>query len=290
MVRVVYIDVLFLVNFLINYLMLFATGKLNGAFVSRPKLLLSAASGALYCCVVFFVELSGVVAVVMKIAAGAAMVMLSFEWRKKFLRLFLSFCGVSFAFGGCVLAACFVTRGGILDMRNGVYYLRVPLGVLLVSSAVCFVLIELVFKRCVSNGASRHIISLRITHEGKTVQLHALVDTGNNLADPITNAPVMVVEYSILQRILDARVRTVLDSADDLAFPMSIDKLPCEYKFRLLPYKTLGNSLDMLISFQPDEVWVNGKIIKGALVAISPDRISDGGAYSAIASASAGGI
>ena len=103
MVRVVYIDVLFLVNFLINYLMLFATGKLNGAFVSRPKLLLSAASGALYCCVVFFVELSGVIAVVMKIAAGSAMVMLSFEWRKKFLRLFLSFCGVSFAFGGCVL-------------------------------------------------------------------------------------------------------------------------------------------------------------------------------------------
>ena len=96
------------------------------------------------------------------------------------------------------------------------------------------------------------------------------------------------MEYNILRRIFDERTRDILDTYTDIL--MCIEKLSGEYKFRVLPYKTLGHGPDLLISFQPDEVYINGKILKGALVAVSMDTISDGGVYSAIASASAGGI
>ena len=45
---VVYIDSLFLLNFIVDYLLLLATAKLAGEVICRPRLALGAAVGALY--------------------------------------------------------------------------------------------------------------------------------------------------------------------------------------------------------------------------------------------------
>ena len=45
---VVYIDSLFLLNLIVDYLLLLATAKLAGEGICRPRLALGAAVGALY--------------------------------------------------------------------------------------------------------------------------------------------------------------------------------------------------------------------------------------------------
>ena len=66
---------------------------------------------------------------------------------------------------------------------------------------------------------------------------------------------------------------------------MALTRLPIEYKFKLVPYKTVGNEFDMLLAFQPDAVFFDGKKENGVLIAISPNQISDGGAYTALTGA-----
>lgn len=282
MLKVVYVDVLFGINFIINYLILFASAKLCTARIRRLLIALAALVGAVYCCAAYFSDMNFLWALAAKLAAGAVMIIIAFGITPSFIKLFLSFCGVSFAFGGCVLAVLYMTGGvGAVSMRNGVYYISVPFGVLAAATIVCFTLINLVFKRTVVSHGKR-ISQICVADQKGSVSFQGLVDTGNNLTDPITNQPVIIAEYQTLKELFPEEITQVLDGINPSEFPLAIDRLPREYKFRLLPYKTVSSQLDMLLVFKPKQVSVDGEKISGGFVAISPYPISDGGAYNAI--------
>ncbi len=286
MLHIVYIDVLFVVNLIINYLILFAVGKLTGSVIHRILILAAAAVGAAYCCAAYFFDMRLMWALIAKIAIGGVMVVIAYGCNRNFLRLFLSFCGVSFAFGGCVFAFFLITdgAGGIINIKNGIYYLKVSLSTLLVSAGSCYMIINLVFTRCTAKGKGRGICQIHIRHMEKEIRFQAIVDSGNHLKDPLTNRRVVVVEYSRIREVMSREVVDILDRALPQEFPMCIDKLPSNYKFRLLPYKTVACELDMLLAFKPDKVIIDGAHEKGVLVAICSNRISDGGVYNAIVS------
>jgi len=287
LLKVVYIDVLFGMNFIINYLMLYASAKLGGQVIKRFFIALSAIVGAIYCCLTYFAEMQKITAFVAKITIGLIMVLIAFGINRNLFRLFLSFCGVSFAFGGCVLAVYYISggAGGMIDVSNGIYYLRVSFKTLLLSAGISFLIVNFVFKRCVAKNDGRSISRVRVENQSKRVCFQALIDTGNNLTDPITNRPVIIAEYDMLREILDRKIIEVLDNVSPTDFPLVIDKLPREYKFRLLPYKTIGCEFDMLLVFQPDSIFINDRKLKDGFIALSPNRISDGGIYNAIVSA-----
>ncbi len=286
MLHIVYIDVLFFVNLIINYLILFAVGKLTGVVIHRIFILVAAAVGAAYCCAAYLFDMRLMWALVAKVVIGGVMVVIAYGVNRKFLRLFLSFCGVSFAFGGCVFAFFLLTdgAGGIINVKNGVYYLKVSLSTLLISAGGCYILINLVFTRCTAKGKGRGICEVHIRHMEKEIRFQAIVDSGNHLSDPLTNRRVVIVEYERIREVMSREAADILDEASPQEFPLCIDKLPSNYKFRLLPYKTVGCELDMLLAFKPDKVTIDGVDEKGILVAICSNRISDGGVYNAIVS------
>lgn len=286
MLHIVYIDVLFGVNLIINYLILFAVGKLTGAVIYRLRILFSAAVGAVYCCAAYFGDMRLMWAFAAKIGVGAVMVITAYGINKKFLRMFLSFCGVSFAFGGCVFAFYLITDGGagVVNVKNGIYYLKVSFSTLIISAVSCYMLINLIFTRCAAKGKGRGICDIHIVHMENEIRFQAIVDSGNHLKDPLTNRRVVIVEYETIREVMSKEVRDILDKSSPQEFPLCIDRLPTGYKFRLLPYKTVGCQLNMLLAFKPDKVMIDGKSENGVLVAICSNRISDGGVYNAIVS------
>ena len=283
MVRTVYVDVLVMINFIVNYLVLIAAARLSGAYIKRWRTALSAFFGALYCAAAYFMEAGFLWAMAAKLAMGAVMVLAAFG-KRGFLRVFLSFCGVSFAFGGCVMALGYIS-GGRVDVRNGIYYLRVRFGTLALATALSYMLMNAVFGRVSAKSAGRGICAVEVRCGERRVSFRALCDSGNHLTDPITNRPIIVAEYAVLRQVLDGGVTQVLDGVSARELPLVLDRLPRGLKFRLVPYKTVGHGLDMLVAFSPDEVRVEGQCVPGGTVAITADRISDGGAYSAICAA-----
>ena len=48
MVHHIYLDVIFILDFIIDYLLLYATGKIGGVEIKRRRLIIAAAVGAIY--------------------------------------------------------------------------------------------------------------------------------------------------------------------------------------------------------------------------------------------------
>ena len=99
---VIYLDSLFLLNFILDYLLLLATAKAADRPFSRLRLALGALFGAGYAASCFF--LAFLTLPLIKLCAALAMVLIAFGGEQRLLRLCLIFLALSCALGGGILA------------------------------------------------------------------------------------------------------------------------------------------------------------------------------------------
>ena len=100
---VVYVDLLFLLNLIANYLLLLAAGRIAGAALVRWRIGLGAAAGALYAVLVFLPGLECLAFGPCKLACGVGMVLIADGGERYLLRLTVLFFGASAALAGAVL-------------------------------------------------------------------------------------------------------------------------------------------------------------------------------------------
>lgn len=282
----VYIDTLFALNALINYLLLLVSARIVDCPFKRWRLWLGAALGGAYAVVALLPSLRPAASLagktVMALVLSAAAVG-GLPWRR-FFRYVLVFCGVSFALGGCVLALQYISGRGLL--KNGVPVISVNWPTLLLATGLCYLLLTLVFRRSARHGGlARDIVSISIGWGTREVTLSALCDSGNTLSDPLTGAPVMVTELNWVRPVLPAEAALLIDEKaltrpDALLENLSL--IGVSGRFRLIPYRAVGVDCGFLLAFRPDEVRMGKKTRRGLLVALSPTRLSDGAAYSAV--------
>ena len=285
--RVVYVDSLFLINIIINYILLIVTAKICGAATPRLRLLGGAALGAVYSVVsvlplpVFFVNF------LIKIAVGILMVLAAFGGQTRLIRLILVFFAASAAFGGAVMAASLVSGGaGIGEVR-----LSLSLKLLILAFAVAYAVLTLVFRRAARRrhglGANSPggIVTLELRHGGRTIRLRALRDTGNALIDPMTGRPVIVAGVNDVRPLLEPETRRALAelrNKDAVGVLETLAATTGSMRFQLIPYSAVGTAGGMLLAFKPDEIIVDGKNRMGMLLALSPNSVSESGAYTAL--------
>ena len=187
---VIYIDSLFLLNFVVDYLLLLCAGRLAGEVLHRGRLALGAALGAAYAAAVFFPGMGFLLHPLCKLSAAVLSLLAGYGGSRRLLRVTLVFFAVSAAFGGGIFALELLGGRG-LTLKNGIFYSAMDLKLILLSAAGCYVLITLVLQRS-ARHTPRELAPAVLTLEGKRVALTALVDTGNTLTDPATGRPVMV--------------------------------------------------------------------------------------------------
>lgn len=280
MTKTIYADILFLINFIVNYLILFTTARISSAPIRRLRLFFGASVGAIYGVAVFFPGLSFLSAAASKIAVSVLIVFIAFG-KRELSKNTLLFLVASLGFAGTVFAATLLGLGDFCEINNGICYLHVSAPVLIISSFIAYILLSAVFNRHASH--SRHKISrVCVKNNVSEIVLSALHDTGNSLRDPATNAPVVISDYENICAIFPQDVRKILDEVSPSAYPLSLDKLASHGTFKLIPYKTVNTPFALMLAYLPDEISVDGHIIENALIAISSSPVSDGGAYTAI--------
>lgn len=280
---VVYIDSLFLLNLVVNYLLLLAAARLAGEVICRPRLGLGAGLGALYAALVFFPGMGFLLHPLCKLGAAVIMLLCAFGGSRRLLRLTLVFFGVSAAFGGGIFAIELLGGRG-LSLKNGIFYSSMDLRLILLSAAACYVVISLIFRRTGRHtGPSRELMPAVLTLGVKRVALTALVDTGNTLTDPVTNRPVMVAEGEKLVRLFpEGEAPAMEDLRDPVAGLERLSNGNSRGRYRLLPYQAVGVECGLLLALRLDGAKVGETDYGGILVALSPNRLSDGGGYSAL--------
>ena len=285
--QVIYIDVLFAVNLMMNYFILLAVAKVLRRKEKRLRLLLGAALGAVYSLFIFFPQVGFLYSMAMKVLVSLSLVLVSFRYStvRNLLRLVGTFYIISFLFGGTVYALWyFLTPPGLL-VRNGVVYVDIPPVELILIAAGCYIAITLAARFFRKGGGG--IYDVEIAADGRVARMRAFLDTGNGLTDVITGAPVIVAEYSAVEKLIPAGLREAFRSGRlDAA-----ERLPgSEWagKFRLVPYGSVGGNPGLLPAFKPDRLSIRDKGSQkntdDVLVAVCGRKLCDDGSYSALLS------
>lgn len=280
-VTVIYIDTLFLLNAVIDYLLLLAAARLAGEPLRRWRFALGAALGGLYAVAIFLPGLGFLAHPICRIASAALMMVVSYGGSRRLLRQGVLFVALTCAFGGGVVAIGLLGGTG-LSLGRGVFYSALDLKIVLLSAAVCYGVLTLVFRRLARHSA-RELVDIKLTLGDRSVSFTALVDTGNTLTDPVSGRPVMVAEGDRAGPLFPREHRPgPEDLADPAAALARLGTGEWRGRFRLLPYRSVGVDRGLLLCVRLDALELNGQGRGPALVALSPNPVSDGGGYQAL--------
>lgn len=279
---IVYADVLFLINFIINVLLLQATALLGKCQRVAGRMIFGAALGAVYAVCMFFPRLHLFYTLLFKLVFGSVLMALVFRPVRlsAFLRISGIFYAVSFLFGGAVFGVMLLTDAGIMSraiIQNGVLYFDLPAGVLFGTVSFCLLGVWVWRKTAPLRLRKQSLYrEVQVSYDGKTVSLQALVDTGNTLTDPLTLTPVMIVELDALRELLPP---CPTFSIEELSVGAMATRL------RVIPFTSLGTKHGLLLGFRPDAVTIAANTYYDVVVGLYEHHLSDDRSYNALVGA-----
>ena len=259
--EIIYLDSLFLLNLVIDYLLLSCSATVCGLCVRRLRYLAGALLGAGYAVAAVLPGCGFLSSPVMKLVSALLMALAAYGGEKSLLRCALVFLSVSAAFAGFLY--CITLAGG---------YPAFDLRTLLLAFAFCYLLLSFLFGRRVRRN-DRQRVEVTLTLGGKSVRFLALVDTGNELRDPISGVPVLLVCPHAVAPLFVGHEELL--RRDPVGFLEGADRLPMlKGRVRLIPYSAVGGT-GMLGAFRPESVFVDGEA-REAMAAISEKVWGDG--------------
>ena len=267
---VVYIDRVFVLNTLVDYLLLLTAASLAGTPLRRGWFILFSVLGGVYAVGTFLIpELARSV---VRILFGGTMGMLAFCREPRPWRLTALFFLLSGALAGLMLALG-LAIGSPTSIVKRIYYADMSWGVLLGSSAVFYGLLHLLFRQAARYGGDT--VEITIAIKGKCCRVRALRDSGNTLRDPVRGQPVLVAETVAIAPIWDESTMQILCSQLSVERKMAqlSEKELC---FTLLPYQCVGNRGGLMLAVRSDYLQIGKRTIPRALVALSDTPIGNG--------------
>lgn len=279
--QIIYVDTLFLLNSIVDYFLLLSAARVAGEPLARFRFFLGATLGGFYAVSIFYAPFLNTP--LYKCLLCILILLVAYGKSRRLLRQSIIFLALSFAFAGGILALSF-GGGEPLSLGSGVFYSTMDLKMVLLSAAVCYFFLTMVFQNFGSHSRLQgDLVSLVLTLGSKSINFTALVDTGNTLKDPITGNTVIVVEGELLAPFFPTTL-----SSQQLFHPTEyLSQLRTEHfanRLRLLPYQAVGVQ-GLLLVVKVDKILLNGSPLTGQLVALSPTPVCDGGNYHALVGA-----
>lgn len=277
---VLYADVLFTLNALIDYLLLLLSARAAGEPLRRPRFLLAAVAGGLYAVLIFVPGFAFLNRGFFKGLSAMMMFLLAYGATRRLWKQSLIFLALSCALGGGITAIGMMD-GAVLSLGRGVVYSIPDLKLVLLSGAGCYAVLRVLMpKLCRHTAAERELYPVIFELHDRRIYLTALMDTGNTLTDPVSGQPVPVAEGCALEELFPPSHRL---GREDLIDPVSgmtrLNTGTWRGRFSLLPYRAVGVERGFLLAVRVDRMTIGEKKREGALVALSPTPVSDGGGY-----------
>jgi|GEM_PF-203705 len=316
---IIYLETILGLNFGIDLALLWMSGRCLGLRSPAWRLALGALSGALYALAVMVWPSRLIASLAAKVGVAALMLLVCYgpQPRRVWARLAGVFGLATATTAGLTLAAAAgaagaptaAAAGGMLILGPAATRL-VPLGLLLSGMVVW------IAARAMGVAARQRSWCVRaeVVVRGQTVSFRALVDTGNELREPLSGAPVLIAEMDVLAPLVPPGWRSLLIHGPtefgrpETAVPRGGDHQaqhgPAEAeagaeaveswwasRIRLVPYRAVGSDRGMLVGFRPDRLLVTGSSgqrqeYREVIVAAYPHRLTPEGVYHGILPAS----
>ncbi len=250
----VYLDMVVLLNFLVDGLLIMGTNRLTGYPAGWKRAAAGATFGGVYAGICMLPDFRFLGNLLWRTVSLGVMAVIAFGWSLSAIRRGTVFVLLSMALGGIAMG-----------MRGDNF-----LTVLLAAAGVAF-LCSLGIQ---SPWKVQRYLPVELLWQGKQISLTALVDTGNTLRDPITGQSVLVVGGDVAQQLGISR--------EILRDPISALLAGKVAGARLIPYRAVGQSGGMLLMVRFEQVLLDGKRAS-PMVAFAPEEIGRHNGYQALA-------
>ncbi|MEC0229721.1 sigma-E processing peptidase SpoIIGA [Paenibacillus alba] len=297
---VVYADLIFLLNFLMDAAILIVTAKTRKISFKWWRIVGSSFLGASYVVIMFLPVPLFLFTFSVKCMFCIGMIMTAFGFGslQNLLRNLGTFLLVNFAVAGgmfgihYVLASSSDVMKGIVFTQSGVALFQLNMG------GILFVLALLIpmlwwFKTVFQSTKQREVMTTFLAeitiHVGDyTASCKGLIDTGNQLYDPLTRTPVMVMEVSEWGDVFPAQWLERIRSADvdQIISGLGEEEFVWQDRLRLVPYRGVNRNTQFMLAIKPDKVVITHnqtqtEAIK-VLVGLDGGKLCSDGSYQAI--------
>ena len=263
----VYADLLFLINFSMDYLCLYICAKVLHRPRSLPRMLIAAAVGGIYSIVALFLPFSPILDLLTDavVCIGISAIAFSQKGRRFSSTLLCAFLfvGISMMTGGCMTAIFNLLNRLDLPIANldtdgvSTYLFAI------IAAAAGF--ISLRSSAIMSKKSSIKECLLTVTLNQKSVTVTAIADTGNLVKDPLSGKRIVLIDRRELDKIAD------VSEFDDFANGI-VREEPTIRSFRLVPIKT-ASGRSLLSAALPDSLTASVTTKKGKSATLSLDAL-----------------
>ncbi|MBQ2241797.1 MAG: sigma-E processing peptidase SpoIIGA [Clostridia bacterium] len=277
--QTVYADVLFLINFSMDFLVFYICARLAGRRLYPFRSALASALGGAYGVALLFIDANGFVTSICDVASLLVICGAAFASRNMRFRDFLGRC-ILFALISSILGGIMTALSSMLE-RSGFASLEYESGDDI--SAWLFTIIAAAGGAAAFVGGKRmkriaaaKSADVEIRMNGKSIVIRAMTDTGNMLTDPLSGRAVALCELDAIGKLLPSEM---------IDYWRSGEFSPCissEFasKIRFIPARgALGGKTSLLAAVEPDAVTVinnKGKREVDILIAPVPYNLSAG--------------
>ena len=274
-----YIDIIFVENIIMNYIILFATGLIIKKDTKHLKLFVSSIIGATYAIMSYISRLEIYTNQITKFLLSIVMIYIAYNPNniKKMFKDIVIFYLTSFCFGGAAYYLLYYISPQQIKNIGGTLIGSYPMKIAILGGILGFFILNIAFN-VIKNKVDKTSIfyDIEVFYKEKSVKVKMLLDTGNLLVEPITSFPVIIIEKEKMKEILSQKDLEIIgkglvNNFDGLSEDL---KLRC----RIIPFSSIGKNNGMIIGMKPDYIKIyddeNVKIIKKVIIGIYDKKIS----------------
>ncbi len=279
-------------NFIINFIVLYSTNKITKSNIKIRGIILGTLISTAYSLVLFLPSLLFLSRFIFKVIISALIVYITFSSKslKTFLYQWLTFYIVSFIFAGAImsLSSNFTNISKLLSKEINLF------NVFSIKNILIGIFIALIVSLIVfsynhrKKEIERLLVDASIIHKARSINIKALVDTGNSLKEPLSNRSVFVVELSKLWSILPQELKGFYENTPDVSIEDLLIKLNDKFPLTLIPFKSIGNDNGIILGFRPDKILIKLKdeedeiVLHKTIVGIYNGNLSHDNEFSAL--------
>lgn len=235
----IYADMLFAINFSMDFISLFITASIMRRKIHKKRTLLASAIGGLYGVFEIICSFKPWVSALLAVLVSILMCFIAYFEKsiKRFVGMFVVYWGVGACLGGFMSVFYSLLNKLLADYINDYTYNKVYTGARFFIVSALAILISMLLGRFFTNEKQIKSVPIEIIVKDRSFSITALCDSGNLLTEPISGKAVVLV-------------------CNETELGKEILSTPDIYK-RYIPYTGVGGE-GMLKGIIPKTIKING--------------------------------
>lgn len=248
--RVIYIDVLFFLNFYITYFLIIGTGCITHRKIALKRRLLGSTAGAVSSFVILLPQIPVILSLLGKLLICLLIALISFGFYDihKFAASAFVFFGVNCVYAGIMLALWLFIAPSGMTYNNGVSYFQIPLWGIILFTSAAYLVLKLIRRLMDSGTELDKKYTVEIVTEKGSARLTGIADSGNKLVDFFSGLPVIFCNFESCSNICPDEIACQLNGEG-----YNTDLI---HGVRLVPCSTVSGSA-VAVCFKPKKILIS---------------------------------